>query len=93
MEKKINHLETIIKANKYDIEEYKKQSEYWFNEYNKLKKEGTTKKHNARGAGRKKQITEKQIAMIKMLRCQGMTLQAIQIKLNISYGNIQKYSK
>lgn len=48
---------------------------------------------NSRGAGRKKTITEKQIAMIQMMRAQGKTLQEIQKETLISYGNIQKYCK
>lgn len=48
---------------------------------------------NPRGAGRKPKITKEQIAMIQMLRAQGMKLQEIQTETGISYGNIQKYSK
>lgn len=48
---------------------------------------------NPRGAGRKPKITPEQIAMIQMLRAQGMKLQEIQTETGISYGNIQKYSK
>lgn len=49
--------------------------------------------HNARGAGRKPKITQEQIAMIQMYRAQGNTLQYISHIMEISYGNVQKYSK
>lgn len=52
-----------------------------------------TASHNARGAGRKQQITPEQIANIQMLREQGKKLQEIQDITSISYGNIQKYCK
>ncbi len=49
---------------------------------------------NARGAGRKRKITENEIAEIQTMRAQGKTLQEIQrLKPGISYGNIQKYCK
>lgn len=60
-----------------------------------MKKNATpgTTSHNARGAGRKPKITEKEIAEIQLMRKQGKTLQEIQNITGISYGNVQKYSK
>lgn len=50
-------------------------------------------KHNARNAGRKKEITQDEIIKINELRSQGKTYQAIQKELGISYGNVYKYSE
>jgi len=51
------------------------------------------KTNNTRNAGRKREITDKDIAMIQMLRAQGKTYHTIEDELGISYGSVHKYSK
>lgn len=58
-----------------------------------LKVNSEPKPHNERNAGRKPKVDEKTIALIQMYRAQGMTIQAIQEEVGLSYGVVQKHCK
>ncbi|MEG2563587.1 MAG: helix-turn-helix domain-containing protein [Lactococcus sp.] len=49
--------------------------------------------HNIRGAGRKRSVTDDQIANMQMLRAQGMTIKDIARELKLGYGTVQGYLK
>lgn len=58
-----------------------------------LNEKAVQKAHNERNAGRKAKINEKLIAEMQMMRARGMTIQAIQKEVGLSYGLVQKYCK
>jgi len=58
-----------------------------------LNEKAVQKVHNERNAGRKAKINEKLIAEMQMMRARGMTIQAIQKEVGLSYGLVQKHCK
>lgn len=78
---------------KDQIEELSSENKRLKDKLSQVKTQTSKRAHNERKAGRRRKITEKQIAEIQMLRAQGMTLQAIQKETGLSYGIVQKYSK
>ena len=110
LKKKIDCLNDIIarleKRNKRleeDVEKYKKDYLYYFNEYLKLKDKDFKRNldemdqlkknslmHNARGAGRKAKFTDDQVDEIRRLREDGNTIKEIAKRYNCSVGLIHK---
>ena len=110
LKKKIDCLNDIIarleKRNKRleeDVEKYRKDYLYYFDEYSKLRDKdfnrtleeiNNLKKnsliHNARGAGRKAKFTDDQVDEIRMLREDGNTIKEIANRYNCSVGLIHK---
>ena len=110
LKKKIDCLNDIIarleKRNKRleeDVEKYRKDYLYYFDEYSKLRDKdfnrtleeiNNLKKnsliHNARGAGRKAKFTDDQVDEIKSLREDGNTIKEIANRYNCSVGLIHK---
>ena len=110
LKKKIDCLNDIIarleKRNERleeDVEKYRKDYLYYFDEYSKLRDKdfnrtleeiNNLKKnsliHNARGAGRKAKFTDDQVDEIKSLREDGNTIKEIANRYNCSVGLIHK---
>ena len=110
LKKKIDCLNDIIarleKRNERleeDVEKYRKDYLYYFNEYLKLKDKDFKRNldemdqlkknslmHNARGAGRKAKFTDDQVDEIRMLREDGNTIKEIANRYNCSVGLIHK---
>lgn len=110
LKKKIDCLNDIIarleKRNERleeDIEKYRKDYLYYFDEYAKLRDKdfnrtleeiNNLKKnslmHNARGAGRKAKFTDDQVDDIRRLREDGNTIKEIANRYNCSVGLIHK---
>ena len=110
LKKKIDCLNDIIarleKRNERledDVEKYKKDYLYYFNEYLKLKDKDFKRNldemdqlkknslmHNARGAGRKAKFTDDQVDEIRRLREDGNTIKEIAKRYNCSVGLIHK---
>ena len=110
LKKKIDCLNDIIarleKRNERleeDVEKYRKDYLYYFDEYSKLRDKdfnrtleeiNNLKKnsliHNARGAGRKAKFTDDQVDEIRMLREDGNTIKEIANRYNCSVGLIHK---
>ena len=110
LKKKIDCLNDIIarleKRNKRleeDVEKYRKDYLYYFDEYSKLRDKdfnrtleeiNNLKKnsliHNARGAGRKAKFTDDQVDEIRRLREDGNTIKEIANRYNCSVGLIHK---
>ena len=78
---------------KKQLEELSSENKRLKAELRQVKTQVPKRAHNERNAGRKRKITEKQIAEIQMFRAQGMTLKAIQKEIGLSYGIVQKYCK
>lgn len=85
--------ETRNNALRNQIQELDHENKRLKAELSTIKAKPSERPHNERNAGRKPRITQKQIAEIQMLRAQGMTLQAIQKEMKMSYGLVQKYCK
>ena len=110
LKKKIDCLNDIIarleKRNERleeDVEKYRKDYLYYFDEYSKLRDKdfnrtleeiNNLKKnslmHNARGAGRKAKFTDDQVDEIRRLREDGNTIKEIANRYNCSVGLIHK---
>lgn len=110
LKKKIDCLNDIIarleKRNERleeDVEKYRKDYLYYFDEYSKLRDKDFNRKleeinnlkknsliHNARGAGRKAKFTDDQVDEIRMLREDGNTIKEIANRYNCSVGLIHK---
>ena len=110
LKKKIDCLNDIIarlernnKRLEDDVEKYKKDYLYYFNEYLKLKDKDFKRNldemdqlkknslmHNARGAGRKAKFTDDQVDEIRRLREDGNTIKEIAKRYNCSVGLIHK---
>ena len=110
LKKKIDCLNDIIarleKRNERleeDVEKYRKDYLYYFDEYSKLRDKdfnrtleeiNNLKKnsliHNARGAGRKAKFTDDQVDEIRRLREDGNTIKEIAKRYNCSVGLIHK---
>lgn len=88
LEREIKELKEELQKERINVE---KTDIAYLKKHEKLMK--LENKHNERGAGRKPKITQEQITMIQMYRAQGKTLQEISRIMEISYGNVQKYSK
>ena len=86
-----------------DVEKYRKDYLYYFDEYSKLRDKdfnrtleeiNNLKKnslmHNARGAGRKAKFTDDQVDEIRRLREDGNTIKEIANRYNCSVGLIHK---
>lgn len=86
-----------------DVEKYRKDYLYYFDEYSKLRDKdfnrtleeiNNLKKnslmHNARGAGRKAKFTDDQVDEIRRLREDGNTIKEIAKRYNCSVGLIHK---
>ena len=86
-----------------DVEKYRKDYLYYFNEYLKLKDKDFKRNldemdqlkknslmHNARGAGRKAKFTDDQVDEIRRLREDGNTIKEIANRYNCSVGLIHK---
>ena len=99
----IARLERNNKRLEDDVEKYKKDYLYYFNEYLKLKDKDFKRNldemdqlkknslmHNARGAGRKAKFTDDQVDEIRRLREDGNTIKEIANRYNCSVGLIHK---
>ena len=99
----IARLEKRNKRLEEDVEKYKKDYLYYFNEYLKLKDKDFKRNldemdqlkknslmHNARGAGRKAKFTDDQVDEIRRLREDGNTIKEIAKRYNCSVGLIHK---
>ena len=99
----IARLERNNKRLEDDVEKYKKDYLYYFDEYSKLRDKdfnrtleeiNNLKKnsliHNARGAGRKAKFTDDQVDEIRRLREDGNTIKEIAKRYNCSVGLIHK---
>ena len=99
----IARLERNNKRLEDDVEKYKKDYLYYFNEYLKLKDKDFKRNldemdqlkknslmHNARGAGRKAKFTDDQVDEIRRLREDGNTIKEIAKRYNCSVGLIHK---
>ena len=110
LKKKIDCLNDIIarleKRNERleeDVEKYRKDYLYYFDEYSKLRDKDFNRNleeinnlkknsliHNARGAGRKAKFTDDQVDEIRRLREDGNTIKEIAKRYNCSVGLIHK---
>ena len=86
-----------------DVEKYRKDYLYYFDEYSKLRDKDFNRNleeinnlkknsliHNARGAGRKAKFTDDQVDDIRRLREDGNTIKEIANRYNCSVGLIHK---
>lgn len=85
LKKKLNR---AIERNKAIISDYAKCSKE-----NEQLKNMLKKKHNERGAGRKKKIKENTINEILSLRKEGLSIREISLKVGFSIGTVQKVLK
>ena len=110
LKKKIDCLNDVIarleKRNERleeDVEKYRKDYLYYFDEYSKLRDKDFNRNleeinnlkknsliHNARGAGRKAKFTDDQVDEIRRLREDGNTIKEIANRYNCSVGLIHK---
>lgn len=97
LEERLNLTEQKLKSKEHECvhliqraEQREKYIHELIYENERMRTTATEKKHNERGAGRKRKLEQKQIELIKMYRAQGMTYKQIAEQEQISVGLVHK---